>query len=85
MVVSNIKPCATYPTFQLERKLMSPLEKPTMTLREAAKIYGIGQSTAYEAARKDALPFPVLKVNSRYIVPTKPLLETLGLNDKEVA
>ncbi|HCG2965964.1 helix-turn-helix domain-containing protein [Corynebacterium striatum] len=56
-----------------------------MTLREAAKIYGIGQSTAYEAARKDALPFPVLKVNSRYIVPTKPLLETLGLNDKEVA
>lgn len=67
---------------------MTPLEKPTMTLREAAKIYGIGQSTAYEAARKDALPFPVLKVNSRYIVPTKPFLATLGIepdNPKEAA
>lgn len=67
---------------------MNVPNKPTLTLREAAKLYGIGASTAYQAAREGTLPFPVLKVNSRYIVPAKPFLATLGIesnNPKEVA
>lgn len=62
--------------------------KPTISLREAAKLLGVGDSTMYAAAREGSLPFPILKVNSRYIVPAKPFLATLGIesdNPKEVA
>lgn len=61
---------------------------PTISLREAAKLLGVGDSTMYAAAREGSLPFPILKVNSRYIVPAKPFLATLGIesdNPKEVA
>ena len=63
-------------------------DKPTLTLREAAGLMGVGQTTMYAAAREGTLPFPVLKVNSRYVVPAKPFLATLGIepeNPKEVA
>ncbi|MFW9032655.1 helix-turn-helix transcriptional regulator [Corynebacterium striatum] len=60
-------------------------DKPALSLREVAPLLGVSDSTIYAAARDGKLPFPVLKINSRYVVPTKPLLETLGLNDKEVA
>lgn len=67
---------------------MATLDKPTLTLREAASLMGVSNSTMYAAAREGSLPFPVLKVNSRYIVPAKPFLATLGIesdNPKEVA
>lgn len=58
---------------------MNLTSKPTLTLKEAASNMGVSASTMYAAAREGTLPFPVLKVNSRYIVPAKPFLATLGI------
>lgn len=60
---------------------MSP---QTVNLIEAAALLGIGTSTAYAAAREGALPFPVLKIGGRYVVPTKPLAESLGITLEEL-
>lgn len=56
-------------------------DKPTFTIPEVAKVIGISVSSAYAAARSDAFPFPVLKIGGRYVVPRKPLLNTLGITD----
>ncbi|MBD8030806.1 helix-turn-helix transcriptional regulator [Corynebacterium gallinarum] len=70
---------------------MTPL-RATVTLREAAELIGIGASTAYDAVRKNEFPTPVIKIGGRYVVPIKPLLALLGLeelpmpnNDPQVA
>ena len=54
---------------------------PTVSLTEAAQLLGIGRSTAYAAARNDEFPVQVIKVGGRYIVPTKPLLDLLGIEE----
>lgn len=56
-------------------------DTPTLTVPEVAKLIGISVSSAYAAARANAFPFPVLKINGRYVVPRKPLLNTLGITD----
>lgn len=55
--------------------------RPTIGLLEAANLLGISRSTAYQAVRNEAFPAPVLKVGSRIVVPTKPLLDLLGIDD----
>lgn len=65
--------------------------RTTITVREAAKLLGIGDSTAYEAVRTDSFPVPVIKIGGRYTVPVQPLLHILGIDElptpqeKEVA
>lgn len=54
---------------------------PTIPIPVAAKLLGISRSSAYEAARTGNFPTPVLKINGRYVVPTKPLLGVLGLDE----
>lgn len=61
---------------------MSSYQKATYTLREAADLMGIGHSTAYAAARADAFPTKVIKIGGRYVVPTKPLLDLLGMTEE---
>lgn len=58
-----------------------PATPPTITIAAAANLLGIGRSSAYEAARTGNFPAPVLKINGRYVVPTKPLLDVLGLDE----
>ncbi|WP_175934564.1 AlpA family transcriptional regulator [Corynebacterium sp. Marseille-P4321] len=58
-----------------------PATRPTLNIAEAASLLGIGRSSAYEAARTGKFPTPVLKINGRYVVPTKPLLDALGLDE----
>lgn len=53
----------------------------TVSITEAAKLLGIGRSSAYEAARNGSFPVPVLRINTRFVVPTKPLLDLLGLDE----
>lgn len=60
---------------------MTVPQPPTVSIREAAKLLGIGASTAYAADRSDEFPAPVIKIGGRYIVPTQPLLDLLGLNE----
>jgi helix-turn-helix protein len=45
----------------------------------AARALGLGRSTAYELARRDEFPCPVLRVGSSYRVPTAGLLRVLGI------
>lgn len=52
----------------------------TVTLSEAAEILGIGRTLSYEAARHGKFPVRVIKIGGRYVVPTKPLLDLLGLD-----
>lgn len=54
---------------------------PTIPIPVAAKLLGISRSSAYGAARTGDFPAPVLKINGRYVVPTKPLLDVLGLDE----
>lgn len=60
---------------------MSPSTRYTITLREAADVIGIGHSTAYAAVRTNEFPVPVIKIGGRYVVPTKPLLDLLGIQE----
>lgn len=52
---------------------------PTLRLEDAARMLGIGRSTAYLLAAQDALPVPVLRIGRSYRVPTAPMLALLGL------
>lgn len=56
-------------------------DTPTISIREAAKLLGIGHSSAYAAIRNDQFPTPVIKIGGRYVVPTKPLLDLLGIEE----
>ena len=46
---------------------------------DAARVLGIGRTTAYELTRRGEFPVPVLKVGSRYRVVTGHLRELLRL------
>jgi excisionase family DNA binding protein len=38
-----------------------------MTLEELARRMGLGMTTVYELAKRDALPIPVVRVGRRYL------------------
>ncbi|WBB78548.1 DNA-binding protein [Micromonospora sp. WMMD882] len=43
------------------------------------EIFGMSRSSAYELARRDRLPVPVLRVGSRYRVSVAAILTALGV------
>ncbi len=49
-------------------------------LLTAAKAFGIGRSTAYELAQQGKFPTRVLRLGSRYVIPTAELLDVLGVS-----
>jgi excisionase family DNA binding protein len=53
------------------------MDKPTLTITEAAKLLGIGRSAAYEAARRGELP--TLSFGRRRVVLSAALEEMLKL------
>ena len=61
-------------------RIPDPLEKPSLSLGEAAKLFGVSRAMAYELARAGQFPVPVLRFGSRYRVPTAPTLALLGLD-----
>jgi hypothetical protein len=48
-------------------------------LPTAGRIFGLGRSLAYELAKNDQFPAPVLRVGSRYRVPVAGILTALGI------
>ncbi len=54
---------------------------PTTDLPTAASLLGIGRGLAYELHRRGQLPFPILRLGRRLVVPTAPLLKSLGLHE----
>lgn len=53
----------------------------TLTITEAAELLGLSASHAYQLARSGGFPSPVIKAGGRIVVPTKPLLDLLGLDE----
>ena len=52
--------------------------RATATLGEVAALLGIGRSTAYELAQRDALPVPVIRLGRRLVVPQAALDRVLA-------
>jgi excisionase family DNA binding protein len=51
-----------------------------LDLLTAARMLGIGRTTAYSLARDGGFPCPVIRVGGTYRVPTAGLLQVLGLS-----
>ena len=51
------------------------------TLPTAASILGIGRSLAYELAATNQFPVPVIRAGNRLLIPVRPLLQLLRLDD----
>ncbi len=49
----------------------------------AADVLGIGRTAAYDLARRGDFPVPVLRVGTRYVVPTAGLLRLLGVDAEQ--
>ena len=63
----------------LERGVIpDPAEVAWISVREAALILGIADSTAYKAAKNGQLP--IVRLGSRMMVPVARLREQFGLN-----
>lgn len=61
--------------------LSDPRDLPPMIdLVTAARYLGIGRTTAYTLAAKNALPVPVVRIGTALRVPTAPLLKVLGID-----
>lgn len=58
---------------------MVDLNRLSISLPEAGKALGIGQSSTYASVKAGTFPVPVIKIGGRYVVPTAPLRELLGL------
>jgi excisionase family DNA binding protein len=54
---------------------------PTVTVEHAAKLLGVSRSAAYRAAARGELP--TIAFGRRRLVPTRRLLELLGLSVEE--
>jgi excisionase family DNA binding protein len=58
-----------------------PLESPTISVHEAARLLGIGRSLAYEGVKRGEIP--AVRVGRTVRVPTAKLLNLLGLLEVE--
>lgn len=52
---------------------------PTVDVPTAAQLLGCSTSALYEAIRSGDSPVNVLRIGRKIVVPTRPLLELLGL------
>jgi hypothetical protein len=53
----------------------------TVDLATAGSVLGMGLTKARAMARADDFPVPVIRHGERYVIPTRPLLDLLGLAD----
>lgn len=54
-------------------------ERLTLTIPEVADRLGISKNSAYELARQDQLPVPVIRLGRRIVVARDPFLKALGI------
>lgn len=50
-----------------------------LDVETAARVFGVGLTTARDLVRRGQWPSPVLRVGRQYRIPTAPLLEVLGI------
>lgn len=51
----------------------------TIDVETAAAILGIGRTKAYELAKSNEFPVPILRIGRHYRVPTPAILDLLGI------
>jgi hypothetical protein len=56
-------------------------EPETCSVEVAAARLGLGRSKAYELARQNALPVPVLRFGRKLVIPTRALDRVLGIEN----
>jgi predicted DNA-binding transcriptional regulator AlpA len=61
-------------------KVPTPDQQPLLDLLDAAPLFTIGRTTAYELAKRGEFPVPILKIGKRYKVRTADLRRYLGLD-----
>ncbi|MBA7606587.1 hypothetical protein ES703_13737 [subsurface metagenome] len=61
---------------------MQDNEKLTMTIPEFAAATGISKNLAYDLARREKLPVPVIKLGKRMVLSRKAVLALLEGDDK---
>lgn len=49
-------------------QITSNRDRATVTIPELARHFGIARSSAYELAKRDALPVPVIRLGRRLVV-----------------
>jgi predicted DNA-binding transcriptional regulator AlpA len=54
-----------------------PADRRTVSIPDAAKQLGIGRNLAYELARRNALPVPVIPIGSRRMVVSRAALDAV--------
>lgn len=72
--------CGRHTTLNPEPDVLDGLPV-TLDIPDAARLLGIGRTTAYTLARQGRFPCPVIKVGQQYRIPTIKLLRLLGLPD----
>ncbi len=63
--------------------LPDPQVRPTMTVPEAGRLFGLERAASYNAARRG--DFPTITVGRRLLVPTAKLRALLGLDATDTA
>ena len=57
-------------------------EKLTLTIPEFAKVFSISRGLAYDLARRDALPVPIIRLGKRMVLSRKAVESLLsGVKD----
>lgn len=52
----------------MDRVRTTVAERQTLNIEDVARLLGINRSTAYELARRDQLPAPVIRLGRRMVV-----------------
>jgi hypothetical protein len=60
-------------------EIPDPRTHPTLNVAEAAPLIGCSSWAVYEAIKRGDFPVEVLRVGRKIRVPTRPLLDRLGL------
>ncbi|KGM18128.1 helix-turn-helix domain-containing protein [Corynebacterium auriscanis] len=61
------------------------MTRETYTLVEAAQRLGVSQAHIYGLAKNDELPFPVIRIGHRYLVPAEAFDRLIRTGEKEPA
>jgi predicted DNA-binding transcriptional regulator AlpA len=64
-------------TSRRDRSRPDPEEEPTLSLPRVASILGVSAAAVYKWHAEDRLPFAVIELGGRYVVPTIPFLKWL--------
>lgn len=63
----------------------NPADEPTIDVQRASRLLGIGRNLGYELAGRGDFPVPVIRVGTKFRVPTAALIRLLEGADPQPA